>query len=158
MSSCDRWLDQSADPTAPRLVGTPVPRPRPWRAGACRPAPWRRRARRRARPRARARRRRRPPSAPRARASARRRTAARRSARRRPAPRDTARRSRSQRARSGEIHTRATRDAGTAPVRGQPSRSAVGSTSGRGSNVLREIFARLMRSSRKWRVSSRSRS
>ena len=42
--------------------------------------------------------------------------------------------SRAQRARSGEIHTRARREAGTSPVRGQPSTSAAGSTSGRGSN------------------------
>ena len=52
------------------------------------------------------------------------------------APRRSTRRSRSQRARSGEIQTRATREAGTAPVRGQPSRSAVGSTSARGSKVF----------------------
>ena len=44
--------------------------------------------------------------------------------------RRSTRRSRSQRrARSGAIHTRATREDGTAPVTGQPSRSAVGSIS-----------------------------
>ncbi len=44
----------------------------------------------------------------------------------------TVRSSRAQRARSGEIQTRARREAGTSPVRGQPSTSAAGSMSGRG--------------------------
>ena len=47
----------------------------------------------------------------------------------------TVRSSRAQRARSGENHTRAMRDAGTSPVRGQPSTSPSASISGRGSNV-----------------------
>ena len=47
----------------------------------------------------------------------------------------TVRSSRAQRARSGEIQTRARRDVGTSPVRGQPSTSAAGSTSGRGSKL-----------------------
>ena len=67
----------------------------------------------------------------------------------------TVRSSRAQRARSGEIHTRARREAGTSPVRGQPSTSAAGSTSGRGSNVSSVTVADLIRSSRKWRTSPR---
>ena len=67
----------------------------------------------------------------------------------------TVRSSRAHRARSGEIHTRARRDAGTSPVRGQPSTSAAGSTSGRGSNASSVTAADLKRSSRKWRTSSR---
>ena len=51
----------------------------------------------------------------------------------------TRRCSRAQRARSGEIHTRATREASTSPVRGQPSTSAAGSTSGRGSKPLGDL-------------------
>ena len=68
----------------------------------------------------------------------------------------TVRSSRAQRARSGEIQTRARREAGTSPVRGQPSTSAAGSTSGRGSNRSSVTVADLIRSSRKWRTLSRA--
>ena len=68
----------------------------------------------------------------------------------------TRRASRAQRARSGETHTRALREACTSPVRSQPSTSAAGSTSGRGSNVSPVTVTRLIRSRRKWRIASRS--
>ena len=108
----------------------------------------------RGRPRAPARRRRRPPSRPRARARRRRRSSARRSPRRPSSSSTTVRSSRAQRARSGEIHRRARREAGTSPVRGQPSTSAAGSTSGRGSKRSSVTVAALMRSRRKWRTAS----
>ncbi len=68
----------------------------------------------------------------------------------------TGRSSRTQRARSGEIQTRARREASTSPVRSQPSISAAGSTSGRGVKRSSVGVACLMRSRRKWRTSSRS--
>ena len=57
--------------------------------------------------------------------------------------------------RSLGCRTGARREAGTSPVRGQPSTSAAGSTSGRGSNRSSVTLADLIRSSRKWRTLSR---
>src|SRR5919206_4536459 len=64
--------------------------------------------------------------------------------------------SRAHRARSGEYQTRAIREAGTSPVRGQPSTSPSASISGRGSNVSSSTSASLIRSRRKWRRRSLS--
>src|SRR5579871_214002 len=66
----------------------------------------------------------------------------------------TLRCSRAQRARSGDIHTRASRAAVTSPVRGQPSTSAAGFTSARGLKRSLVSSARRIRSSRKWRTSA----
>ena len=66
----------------------------------------------------------------------------------------TGRSSRTQRDRSGEIHTRARWEASTSPVFSQPSISAAGSTSGRGVKRSSVAVACLMRSRRKWRTSS----
>ena len=71
---------------------------------------------------------------------------------------DTVCSSRAQRARSGETQTRATSAAGTLAVSQPPSIAAISSTSGRGSKLSCEISASLIRSSRKWRTSSRRRS
>src|SRR5579875_2946142 len=70
----------------------------------------------------------------------------------------TARSSRAHRARSGEISTRARREAGTSPVRGQPETSAAGSMSSRGSKLSPVTWADLKRSSRKCRTAPRARS
>src|SRR4051794_31127443 len=66
----------------------------------------------------------------------------------------TRRSSRAQRARSGEIHTRAARDVSTSPVRGHPRTS--GSIPGRGSKRSSSTVADLIRSSRYERGASRS--